>query len=66
MDKKVLSSTSKLTNVALHCVGINDKSIMLHKLPAAKFPSGLSKFDSWIRETWYKFYAISPHVYRKF
>ena len=43
--KRFLSSSSKLTNLALHCAGIKDKSILLHKVPAAKFPSSLSKFD---------------------
>ena len=50
MDKRFLSSTSKSTNLALHFAGIKDKSILLLKLPAAKFPSSLSKFDSQIIE----------------
>ena len=48
--KRFLSSTSKSTNLALHFAGIKDKSILLLKLPAAKFPSSLSKFDSQIIE----------------
>ena len=53
--KKPLSSTSKSTNLALHCAGIKDKKILLHKLPAAMFPSSLSKFDCQIIESRYKF-----------
>ena len=59
--KRFLSSTSKSTNLALYCAGIKDKNILLHKLPAAMFPSSLSKFDSQIIESWYKFYAVSPN-----
>ena len=59
--KRFLSSTSKSTNLALPCAGIKDKSILLNKLPAANFPSSLSKFDSQIIESWYKFYAIYPN-----
>ena len=59
--KRFLSSTSKSTNLALYCAGIKDKSILLHKLPAAMFPSSLSKFDSQIIESWYKFYVVSPN-----
>ena len=58
--KRFLSSTSKSTNLALLCAGIKDKSILLHKLPAANFPLSLSNFDSQIIESWYKFYAVYP------
>ena len=58
--KRFLSSTSKSTNLALHCAGIKEKSILLHKLPAANFPLSLSKFDSQIIDSWYKFYAVYP------
>ena len=59
--KRFLGSTSKSTNLALHCAGIKDKSILLHKLPATNFPSSLSKFDSQIIESWYNFYAVNPN-----
>ena len=45
----------------LHCAGIKDKSILLHKLPATNFPSSLSKFDSQIIESWYNFYAVNTN-----
>ena len=49
--KRFLSSTSESSNLARHCAGIKDKSILLHKFPAAKFPSSLSKFYSQIVES---------------
>ena len=63
--KSFLSSTSKSTNLALYCAGIKEKNILLHKLPAAMFPSSLSKVASQITESWYKLYAVSPYGIRE-
>ena len=57
--KRFFDST-KSNNLALHCMGIKDKTTLLHKFGERNYPKSSSKFHNQTVESWYKFYTVNP------
>ena len=62
MGKEVADRRQKWKDLALYNAGINDRSLLLHKLDNSNPVQNSSLFYNQVLESWYTFFSISPTI----
>ena len=60
VEDKNTQHIQKWKDLALYNAGINDKSLLLHKLDNSNPVQNSSLFYNQVLESWYTFFSISP------